>query len=232
MIVQAFAERGADVVIASRKLDFCEIAAQEVRVSTGRTVVSFEYHAGHWPASAALADFVYERFGRCDVLVNKAGMSPRYDSLTSVTEDLFDKVVAVNLKGPFRLSTLIGHRMAASKGGSIISVSSIAAIEPTSHELTYTIAKAGIHALSKGLARSFTPQVRSNVIMPGAFLTDIARAWDQEAFATWIRRRIPLERAGLPAEIAGAALYLASPASSSTTGAVIKVDGGMAWSAG
>lgn len=227
-MVQAFAEHGADVVIASRKADACEAAAAEVEASTGRRALGVGFHAGRWDDADRLADLVYERFGRCDVLVNNAGMSPRYESLSTVSEELFDKVVGVNFKGPFRLSALVGERMVAGGGGSLIHVSSIAAVQPTPTELVYAGAKAALNAMSIGLARTYGPTVRSNVIMPGPFLTDISKAWDLEAFREGARRTIPLQRGGEPEEVVGAALYLASDASSYTTGAVIKIDGGAA----
>ncbi|HEU5084157.1 MAG TPA: glucose 1-dehydrogenase [Acidimicrobiales bacterium] len=229
-MVQAFAEHGADVVIASRKADACEAAAAEIAASTGRQAVGVGYHAASWDDAGRLADLVYERFGRCDVLVNNAGMSPLYDSLPSVSEELFDKVLAVNFKGPFRLSALIGERMAAGDGGSIINVSSIAAVQPTPNELVYAGAKAALNTMTVGLARAYGPKVRCNVIMPGPFLTDISKAWDLEAFTETAKRTIPLQRGGEPHEVVGAALYLASDASSYTTGAVIKIDGGAAFS--
>jgi NAD(P)-dependent dehydrogenase (short-subunit alcohol dehydrogenase family) len=228
-MVTAFARCGADVVIASRKVDACEELASEIRASTGRDALAVGFHAGHWDDSERLIDAVYARFGRCDVLVNNAGMSPTYPSLVEVSEDLFDKVVGVNFKGPFRLSALAGERMAAGDGGSIINISSVAAVEPSPRELVYAGAKAALNAMTMGIARAFAPKVRCNVIMPGAFLTDISKAWDLEAFNATAATRIPLRRGGQAEEIVGAALYLASSASSYTTGAVIKVDGGMAY---
>ncbi len=228
-MVQAFAEHGADVVIASRKVDACEAAAAEIAEATGREAIGVGYHAARWDDAERLADLVYERFGRCDVLVNNAGMSPLYDSLPSVTEELFDKVLGVNFKGPFRLSALVGERMAAGDGGSIINVSSIAAVQPTPHELVYAGAKAALNNMTVGLARAYGPKVRCNVIMPGPFLTDISKAWDLDAFTETAKRTIPLQRGGEPHEVVGAALYLASDASSYTTGAVLKIDGGAAF---
>ena len=231
-MVTAFAEHGADVVIASRKVDACEALAAEITQSTGRKALGVGFHAGRWADADRLADLVYERFGRCDVLVNNAGMSPLYPSLVDISEELFDKVVGVNFKGPFRLSSLIGDRMAAADGGSMIHVSSIAAVAPSPTELVYAGAKAALDAMSIGLSRTFAPKVRSNVIMPGPFMTDISLAWDLEAFAERARATIPLARGGRPDEVVGAALYLASDASSYTTGAVIKIDGGAALSSG
>jgi len=166
-----------------------------------------------------------------DVLVNNAGMSPLYPSLVEVSEELFDKVQAVNLKGPFRLSSLFGTRMVEDDGGSIINVSSVAAVMPTPIELPYGAAKAGLSNMTLGMARAFAPKVRVNCIMPGPFLTDISQAWDLEAFEKQARRGIPLGRGGQPGEVVGAALYFASDASSYTTGAILKVDGGLAYPA-
>jgi NAD(P)-dependent dehydrogenase (short-subunit alcohol dehydrogenase family) len=228
-MVSAFAEHGADVVIASRKAEACEALASELRARTGRQAIGVEFHAGRWGDADRLADIVYDRFGQCDVLVNNAGMSPLYPSLAGISEQLFDKVVAVNFKGPFRLCAIIGERMAAAEGGSIINVSSIAAVQPTPNELVYAAAKAALNAMTFGIARAYGPRVRCNVIMPGPFLTDITRSWDMAAFTERARGSIPLRRGGQPDEIVGAALYLASDASSYTTGAVIKVDGGAAF---
>lgn len=228
-MVTAFAEHGADVVIASRKVDACEALAGEVAGATGRQALGVAFHAGRWEDCDRLADLVYERFGKVDVLVNNAGMSPLYPSLAEVSEELFDKVVGVNFKGPFRLSALVGERMAAGDGGSIINVSSVAAVAPTPNELVYAGAKAALNAMTIGVARAYGPKVRCNVIMPGPFLTDISKAWDLEAFEKGAKVNIPLQRGGEAHEIVGAALYLASAASSYTTGAVLKVDGGSAF---
>ncbi len=225
-IALAYAQQGATVVIASRKQDACTAAAQEIEAVTGRRAVGIACHVAHWDQCDALVDRVYGEFGRVDVLVNNAGSSPLYPSLVEVSEELFDKTLAVNLKGAFRLSTLVGTRMADGDGGVIINVSSIAAVAPTPVELPYALAKAGLNALTAGLSRAFGPTVRVNAIMPGPFLTDISQAWDMDAFQRRADQAIPLKRAGRPEEIVGAALYLASDASSYTTGSVITVDGG------
>ncbi|MEM8924876.1 MAG: glucose 1-dehydrogenase [Actinomycetota bacterium] len=229
-MVEAFARHGADVVVASRKLPACEMLAQEVAAETGRRAIGVACHVGHWDQCQALFDRVYDEFGRCDVLVNNAGMSPLYDSLTEVSEALFDKVMGVNLKGPFRLPALFGERMAAGDGGSIINVSSVAAVRPTEHEAAYGAAKAGLNNLTVSFARAYAPKVRVNAIMPGPFLTDIAKAWDLDAFAETAKADIPLQRGGQPEEVVGAALYFAGAASAYTTGAVLKIDGGLAFS--
>jgi NAD(P)-dependent dehydrogenase (short-subunit alcohol dehydrogenase family) len=226
-MVLAFARAGADVAISSRKLDSCEELAEVVRQETGRRAWSHATHVGRWDDVEALAGAVYEEFGKVDVLVNNAGMSPLYPSLAEVSEDLFDKVIGVNLKGPFRLTALVGQRMAEGDGGSVINVSSVAAIRPTPNELPYGAAKAGLDVLTAGFAQAYGPKVRVNTIMCGPFFTDISKAWDLDAF-NQAAKAYPLERGGDPAEIVGAALYLASDASSFTTGSILRVDGGQA----
>ena len=222
----AFAGAGANVVIASRKLENCEAAATSIAEATGQDCLGVAYHAGKWEDNAELLEVTLERFGRVDVLVNNAGMSPLYENLASVTEALYDKVLDVNLRGPFRLAAIVGEHMAAADGGSIINISSVAAVRPAPHELPYGMAKAGLNALTLGLANAYGPKVRVNCIMPGPFLTDISKAWDMEAFQKNARDNIPLGRGGAPEEVIGAALYFASAASSFTTGAVLKIDGG------
>jgi NAD(P)-dependent dehydrogenase (short-subunit alcohol dehydrogenase family) len=224
-IVAGFAQAGADVVIASRDGARCEQYAAEITAATGRQALGVAAHVGHWADLDRLADAAYARFGRVDVLVNNAGMSPLYDGVTGVTEELFDKVIGVNLKGPFRLAALIGTRMAEAGRGSIINISSMAAVRPRPDVLPYAAAKAALNAITIGLAHAFGPAVRCNAIMAGTFLTDVSRSWDAEAFAARAER-FALRRGGQPSEITGTALYLASDAASYTTGAILSVDGG------
>lgn len=221
----AFAERGADVIIASRKAANCAEVAELAR-GLGVRALAHACHVGHWDELEGLVDTAYAEFGKVDILVNNAGMSPRYPKLSAVTEELFDKVVGVNLKGPYRLSALIGERMAGGNGGVIINVSSTAAVQATPDAEPYGAAKAGINSLTVSLARAWAPKVRVNCIQAGPFLTDIAKAWDMDAFERTAETAIALRRGGQPEEVVGAALYLASDAGSFTTGAIIRVDGG------
>ena len=220
----AFAAHGADVIVASRKIDNCRAVVDEVR-TLGRRGLAHAYHAASWSDADALADAAYGEFGRVDILVNNAGMSPLYPSLADVSEELFDKVIGVNLKGPFRLSANIGTRMVAAGGGSIINVSSVASHRPSPSEAPYAAAKAGINSLTRSLAAAFGPTVRVNCIVPGPFLTDISKAWDMETFAEHAKTAYALGRGGEPHEIVGAALYFASDAGSYTTGALLDIDG-------
>ncbi len=222
---RAFAQAGARVVISSRKQDACDAAARDILAAVGVEPLAIACHVGDWEACDALIDAVYEKFGRLDVLVNNAGMSPLYDKPSAVSRELFDKVIAVNLAGPYRLAVVAAERMVAGDGGNIINISSIAALAPTAIELPYAAAKAGLNNLTEGLARTYAPKVRCNAILPGPFLTDISDAWSDDMKAA-VNQMVPLGRAGEPEEIVGAALYLASDASSYSNGAMLKLDGG------
>jgi NAD(P)-dependent dehydrogenase (short-subunit alcohol dehydrogenase family) len=222
-----FAEAGADVIVASRKLENCQAVASEIETK-GRRALAVACHVGHWDELDGLVDQSYDAFGHVDVLVNNAGMSLLYDSLPAVSETMWDKVVDLNLKGPFRLTTLVGTRMANSPdGGSIINISSTGSIRPAPGMLPYDAAKAGLNALTVGFAHAFGPTVRVNCIMAGPFMTDVTAAWDIPAFEEGARANFALQRGGQPGEIVGAALYFASAASSYTTGATLRVDGGI-----
>lgn len=224
-IALAYAEAGADVIVASRKFDACEAVAKEIE-ALGRAALPVAVNAASWTECDTLVEAAYARFGKIDILVNNAGKSPLYDSLTDISEKLYDTVLDLNLKGPFRLSAVIGERMAAGDGGSIINISSLAAIRPQAHVVTYAAAKAGLNAMTEAMADALGPKVRVNCILPGPFLTDVSKAWDKETFQKRADERIALKRGGEPEEIVGAALYLASDHASYTTGALIRIDGG------
>jgi NAD(P)-dependent dehydrogenase (short-subunit alcohol dehydrogenase family) len=222
----AAAQSGADVVIASRNLESCVATTEEISAATGRAAFPYQVHVGRWDELDGLVEATYDRFGKVDVLINNAGMSPLYESLTSVSEKLFDAVVNLNFKGPFRLAALIGERMAAAGGGSIINVSSSGSLRPDPHMLPYAAAKAALNVLTEGLAKAYGPTVRVNTLMAGPFLTDVSKAWDLDGDSNMFGH-MALERAGEPSEIVGAALFLASDASSFTTGSILRVDGGL-----
>jgi NAD(P)-dependent dehydrogenase (short-subunit alcohol dehydrogenase family) len=226
-IARAFAAAGADLVVASRKERACSEVAAELEAAGGRALPC-ACHVARWDDVERLVDTAYAAFGRVDVLVNNAGIAPVYPSLAGVSEELFDKTLGVNLKGPFRLMALIGERMMAGEGGSIINVSSTGAVRPTADIVPYAAAKAGLNAMTVGFADALGPKVRVNAIMPGPFATSIARGWNKDVLAARTRT-FPLRRTGVAEEIAGAALYLASAASSYTTGAILAVDGGARW---
>jgi len=220
-MVKAFAERGADVIIASRKLENCEKVAEEVR-ALGRKALAVSAHVGKWPDCDRLIEEAYAAFGRVDILVNNAGMSPRMPS-HEVSEQLFDSVVNLNFKGPFRLASQVAHRMKQAGGGCIINVTSSGSLMPLPETVPYGSSKAALNAMSKSLAWEYAPEVRINTLSPGAFRTDIVEAWPDKG-----RGPIPIPRghAAEPEEIITAALFLASPASVNVTASLVRCDGG------
>ncbi len=222
-MAQGFAEHGADVIVSSRKAEACDAVAAELRALGGRAA-GIPCHVGEWEQVNALADKAWDTFGKIDVLINNAGMSPGAPSSVETSEALFDKVMGVNFKGAFRLTALIGARMAAGNGGSIIQISSTGALRPQPAYAPYAAAKAALNTVSLAFAKEFAPKVRVNVISPGSFETDISAGWqDREA----MKARVGLKRFGEPREIVATALYLAGDGSSYTTGANIVVDGGV-----
>jgi NAD(P)-dependent dehydrogenase (short-subunit alcohol dehydrogenase family) len=224
-IVLGLAAAGAQVVIASRRLDSCEAVAKEVEATTGQKARAVSFHVGRWDDCDRLVDTVYEQFGHCEVFVSNAGMSPLYPDLMSVTEELYDKTHAVNAKGPFRLGVLFGTRMSAGGGGSIINVSASGSWRPQSSYVPYAMAKAALNCLTLALAGAWSPKVRANTVLPGPFDTDIAKAWPAGQLES-IAAANPLGRAGTPDDMVGVCVFLASDASSYVNGTQILVDGG------
>jgi len=220
-----FAEAGADVVIASRKLEPCEAVAAEVR-ALGRRALAVRCHVGEWDDCAGLVDATLATFGRIDVLVNNAGIAPVPPSLLEVTAELFDKTVAVNLKGPLRLTALAAQHMEA--GGSIINISSKASLHPTSFTVVYAAAKAGLNALTKAAADEFGPRgIRVNAIVCGTFHTDSLHAsLPTPELQAQMAGHVALGRIASAEEMVGTALFLASDASSYLSGELILLDGG------
>ncbi|MTD15992.1 glucose 1-dehydrogenase [Nakamurella sp. YIM 132087] len=225
-VVLALAARGCDVVIASRKESACADLAAEVTSEHGVRALPVGMNVSSWDDCDRLAATALETFGDVDILVNNAGLSPLYDDLTSVTADLFDKVINVNLRGPFRLTALLGGAMAAGRGGSIVNIGSSAAVRPVPAALPYSAAKAGLHVLTEGFAQALAPKVRVNTVHPGPILSDIATHWregEQERLAA----SVALGRCGTVEEVVGAVVYFATDVSGYTTGAVLRVDGGL-----
>jgi NAD(P)-dependent dehydrogenase (short-subunit alcohol dehydrogenase family) len=220
-----FAEAGAAVVVSSRKQQPCEEVAGEIR-EMGRRSLAVACHVGDWGQCETLVETSVAEFGRIDVLINNAGIAPVPPSLLGVTADLFDKTVAVNLKGPLRLTALAAEHMGP--GGSVINVSSKASLHPTPFTVVYAAAKAGLNALTKAAAQEFGGRgIRVNAIVCGTFHTDsFHNSAPTAEMQVDMARRVALGRIASPEEIVGTALYLASDASSYLTGELIVLDGG------
>jgi NAD(P)-dependent dehydrogenase (short-subunit alcohol dehydrogenase family) len=224
-MVLGFAEAGADVVVVSRKLGHCEAVAEEVR-EMGRRALAVSCHVGDWEQCEALVDVTVAEFGCIDVLVNNAGIAPVPPSLLAVTSDLFDKTIAVNLKGPLRLMALSAQHMPP--GGSVVNISSKASIYPSPFTVVYAAAKAGLNALTKAAAQEFGPRgIRVNSIVCGTFHTaSLHMSLPSEEAQAQMASKVALGRIASASEIVGTALYLASDASSYLNGELIMLDGG------
>ena len=195
------------MVIASPQARRLRGGRQGGQATTGRRAEAVACHVGRWDDCDRLVAETLDRLGRLDVLVNNAGMSPLYETLDAVTEDLYDKTLAVNLKGPFRLGVLAATHMAAHDGGSIINVGTAGSLVASANELPYACAKAGLNAFTVGLAEAFAPTVRVNAILPGPFRTDVTKAGRPRPSRA---RSCRCGRMGQPEEIAPLALHLAS----------------------
>jgi NAD(P)-dependent dehydrogenase (short-subunit alcohol dehydrogenase family) len=224
-MAHGFADMGADVVVASRKLGPCEEVAAEIRAK-GRRALAVACHVGDWAQCDALVAATVAAFGRIDVLVNNAGIAPVPPSLLGVTEDLFDKTIAVNLKGPLRLSAAAAEHMPS--GSTIITISSKASTHPSPFTVVYAAAKAGLNTLTKAMSQEFAPRgIRVNGIICGTFHTDSFHASiPSEEVAAAVASRVAVGRIADADEIVGTALYLATEASSYLTGQMITLDGG------
>lgn len=225
---RAFAAGGAKVVVASRKIEECEKVVGELR-NRGSEAMAVACHVGHWDSLEGVVDRVMQQFGRIDVLVNNAGMSPLAPSLLETSEALFDKIIDVNLKGPTRLTALVATKMADTGGGSIINISSLASYRPSPMTTVYSAAKAGLNALTAASAQEYASiGVRVNCVVCGTFDTDAAAGMiSNPEFLPHILDPVALKRIGDPDEVVGAVVYFASNASSYTTGACLTVDGGV-----
>jgi NAD(P)-dependent dehydrogenase (short-subunit alcohol dehydrogenase family) len=220
-MAMAFADQGADIVVASRKATACRQVADEIE-AMGRRALAHACNTGNWDELDGLVEAAYSQFGKVDVLINNAGIAPTAPSSLETTEALFDKILAVNLKGPFRLMALVGPRMADAGVGSIINITTAGALRPTPPIVPYAASKRGLEVATQGVAFEYGPKVRVNAIMAGPFWTDISKSWRDEKNKT---SQAAAQRIGKPEEIVTTALYLASDYSSFTTGTIIEVSG-------
>ena len=219
-----FAEAGADVVVSSRHLDACEVVAEEIR-ALGRRALPVACHVGDWDQCAALIDSTIAELGHLDVLVNNAGIAPVPPSLLEVSSELFDKTMAVNLKGPLRLTALAAQHLPA--GGSVINISSKASLAPMAFTVVYAAAKAGLNALTKAAASEYGPRgIRVNAIVCGTFHTDSFDQGLPPEMQAQVERTVSLGRIADADEIVGTALFLASDASTYLSGELLVLDGG------
>ncbi len=226
-IAKAYAEHGAKVIVSSRKQEACAEVAQEIN-DAGGEAVAVACHIGDMDALTALFARVEELHGRLDVLVNNAATNPYYGHILDTDLGAFQKTVDVNIRGYFFASVLGGRMMRASGGGSIINVASVNAVRPGPMQGIYSITKGAVLNMTKAFARECgAHRIRCNAILPGLIRTKFAGALlSNEKMVEHYVGMNPIQRVGEPRDIAGAAVYLASDASSYVTGEFLVVDGG------
>ncbi len=230
-IAEQMALHGASVVVSSRKADACEQVAAEINAMVGDGVgkaVSIAANISHKEDLENLIAETHKVLGDIDILVCNAASNPYYGTMTGITDEQFDKILDNNIKSNHWLCSLVIPEMRARKDGAIIIISSIAGLVGHTTLGAYGLSKAADMALARNIAAEFGPDnVRANAIAPGLIKTDFAKAlWDNPEYLAKTTERAPLRRIGEPNEIAGAVVFLASPAGNFMTGQTLVIDGG------
>ena len=226
-IARSFALAGAKVVLASRKQDALDQAAEKIRTEGG-DVIPFAAHTGDPEAVRVLIAACVEKYGGVDILVNNAATNPHFGPLMTSEESHWDKILDVNLKGYFRMAKACLESMRERGGGKIINIASVAGLQHQQGMGIYGISKAGVLMLTRTLAVELAADnIQVNAIAPGFIQTKFSQVlWETPEIHQEIIAQVPQKRMGQPEDVAGLALYLASPASGFTTGAIMLVDGG------
>jgi NAD(P)-dependent dehydrogenase (short-subunit alcohol dehydrogenase family) len=226
-MARGLAEFGASVVVSSRKQDAVETVADAFRAD-GLEATALEANMGSLDDIQALVDNTVEVYGGIDIIINNAAANPVYGPLQNTDERAFDKIIDVNLKGPFELCKRAYPIMQQRGGGSIMHISSIGGLKPESGIGIYSVSKAAIISLTKAMAQDWGgDNIRVNAICPGLIKTRFSEAlWSDEATLIHFENRVPLGRIGEADDIAGLAVYLASDASAYCSGGIYMVDGG------
>jgi len=226
-IAEELARCGAKVVISSRKAEACEQVAAELKAK-GYEALAVACHVGRKEDLQRLVDTTLQTWGRIDVLVCNAATNPVYGTTLEISDDAWDKIMQTNVKGTFWLANMVVPQMAERGEGSVILLSSIAGLRGNSVIGTYGVSKAAEAALARNLAVEWGPKgIRVNSIAPGLIRTDFAQALlDDPERVRVAEQKTPLRRIGDPVDIAGVAVFLASPASAYVTGQMIVADGG------
>ena len=226
-IAEIFAEAGAKVVVSSRKQESVDTVAEEINAKGG-IAIGVAANTGSIEDLTSLVSKTIAHYGRIDIVVNNAATNPVYGPMVDTSSDAFDKIMNVNVKGPFELSKLALPEMKKVGGGSIINISSIGGLTPEPMLGIYSVSKAALISLSKAMAKEVGKDgVRVNVICPGLIKTKFSEAlWSNEAATEKMVKRLPISRIGESEDIAGLALFLASEASAYCTGSVYTADGG------
>jgi len=222
------AQAGAKVVVSSRKLENVQTVADEIEAAGGEAL-PLQAHVGRPDEVQALVERTMETFGRIDVAINNAATNPHFGPLLSADEGQWDKILDTNIKSVFRVCKAVAPHMKAQGSGKIINIASIAGLNPSPGMGIYGVSKAAVIMLTRVLATELGhANIQVNAIAPGVIKTRFSQLlWQTEQIAEPILASLPLGRFGEPEDVAGLALYLASPASDYVTGAVFSVDGGM-----
>jgi NAD(P)-dependent dehydrogenase (short-subunit alcohol dehydrogenase family) len=226
-IAVAYSQAGAKVVLASRKQADLDQVAEQIR-ALGRDVLAMAAHTGDMAAISAVVAKAVDAFGGIDIVVNNAATNPHFGPILTAEDSHWDKILDVNVKGYFRVVKACMESMQARGGGKIINMSSVAGLEPQPMMGVYSVSKAAVLMLTKVLAAELAPyNIQVNAIAPGFVKTKFSAAlWQNPQINEAILKRIPQKRMAEPEEIAGLAVYLASPASSFVTGSIFSIDGG------
>ena len=225
-MAEGLAASGANLALVSRTEEDCVSAASAIE-GFGVEALPIQGDVGKWDDCNNIIEKAYERFDKVDILINNAGASAMALPPSKLSEEHFDRVFNVNVKGPYRLSALAGERMVEGDGGVILNVSSTAAVLTPPPVVPYAAAKSGVNALTKGLARVFGPKVRVNALMCGTFRTDMTKAFvDTPDYQKQIKATTPLRRVGEVADVVGSALFLVSDMSAYMSGTIVTLDGG------
>ncbi|MDP6979002.1 MAG: SDR family oxidoreductase [Myxococcota bacterium] len=222
------ADAGADVVVASRDLKACDDVAREIE-ATGRRALAVACDMGQTEEVEGLAQRCYEHFGRCDVLVNNAGVTQAPGPLAETGSELFDDLYGINVKGPMHLASQVAPRMAQQGGGTIVNVVTMGALRPGGYLAIYCSSKAALVALTRCMAEEWAPMgVRVNAVAPGPFRTEMLEELERESpgFKEQSAEVTMLKRVAEPEEIVGPVVFLASEAASYVTGQTLSVCGG------
>jgi len=227
-IAEEFAKAGAKVVISSRKQDSVDEVADAIK-SDGGEAIGIAAHNGDKEALYALVNQTVEKYGTIDIVVNNAATNPHFGTVLDAEDSYWQKTIEVNLMGNVWLSQASTKIMKENGGGKIINVASVVGLNPGQFQGIYSVTKAAVISLTKTLAMELgSDNIQVNAIAPGLVKTKFARAlWDNDDLMEQVLAQTPVGRIGQPVDIAGLALFLASPASDFTTGSVFVADGGM-----
>ena len=228
-MARGLAEFGAKVVVSSRKQEAVDAVAEAFRAD-GLEATGIAANIGNIEQAHALVDKTVAAYGGLDIIINNAAANPVFGPIQQTEERAFDKIIDVNLKGPFELCKKAYPILKERGGGSIINISSIGGLTPESGIGIYSVSKAGINNLTMAMAQDWgADNIRVNAICPGLIKTKFSEAlWNNEAILKRFLQHIPLKRAGTADDIAGLAVYLASDAAAYCTGGVYMIDGGYA----